>query len=480
MRRTRSSPRYKTPSNIEIEYTMCYIGYSEGEYSPDLVRDIANAYSYYDMGLDIKDSLLDIDDTIPNSSTLTEEELKEALEYNKKVQEFIKNIDYSLFKSDSPLVAAATILYSVNQNKKQKDSGKNKEKEDEKDNKLRQLQQQIQQKKKEEDQQQENKKNKSDQKNNECENPSQGKSGDPQQNESGDPVESFAQEVKEKFLKDSKDENEVAYSTIKHNEIIEKYLPFRKGAIGRLLGENVDANMIRVVDLDEEKLQILNNLSLIGDRGDIEAIATPIKKKLKIMREYSQVTSLQSLIDIKHPLFKAKLATKDLIIAEKQQRRKQTLILLIDDSGSMSDYLKVCWVKTLLYNRLEAVIKNKAELYIITFEAEADINSIKIIKTAKDAEKLIQSGWMPRFNGGGTDIAYSIQQVSQCIKNKRFGAHVIDTIENPQMVVINDGQDAIRDMTKPNYIVHSFILGQDNKDLEKFVKKSGGTYTRFL
>ena len=501
MRRTKSARFYKEPSDAEIRYTMYMLDF-EGDYSNDLIRDIANACSYFMEGVPVKECLLPLKDTVPEIKNPKKEsdrkKYEEYLSYNEKVQSFISNLDFSKFPGNSPLQKAANVLYSISDPKKDKAEKPNKKPKQNPQAEKSPLELMIEMNidknsssKSEDDQKSEEN---GDGNNGDAQNDNQGSESDSQQNDSSGgsatggesngenkpSEESPLVEVRCDYIESAEDAGSSKARAEKVSDVVAKFESLREGNQYRLLFPNLSSSNIRLFELSDEDSKLLDSLALLKDDKDIESHATPTKNELVQMTEFTQVGNMANMSQMMLPNFIPKFATRNLIVKKRIERKKQTLILMIDDSGSMNSVSKKVWVKALIWNRVLAVLNKKAELYILTFERNADIYGTHYLSTPEQAEKFMKSDWFPRFSGGGTDIQNAMEEVMKCLDEKRLGCCHITDLENPQLVIINDGQDHIDPTFVPKIVTHSFILGQDNNNLKTVVTNSGGTYKRFL
>lgn len=385
MRRSQPHRYYREENRFSIETRFKQIGFN-GEYSYDLVKDIANAYTFELEGEDRSNSFLEVES-----------------EYDKNIQNFIKGLDFSKFSGFSPLEKAASIITLLSN----QEGG-------------------------------------------------EGEEGD------GEPLPIFnkGEEGIEKALKKlEEDVNKI----IETNQSGAKYLS-EKGKID-------ETEFINLSDSDKE---VLENISIVGKFGKIKSQKTLSSFKVSLMEEYSQIASINSMSSMLMPTFGYKLATKQVLIKKPRQESKQSLILLIDDSRSMDVDEKRNWIKAILFDRYKAVEDGKAELFIILFESDADMENVICI----NSKKSIDLTWFPELDGGSTNVERAIKTVENGITSGKLGNHLLKGT-NPQIVIVNDGQDTVNPF-KTKYPTHAFILGQDNKGLEKTILDSGGIYKRFL
>jgi Mg-chelatase subunit ChlD len=235
-----------------------------------------------------------------------------------------------------------------------------------------------------------------------------------------------------------------------------------------------------LMSLTKEQKAIVANLAVLGKRGKIVSRKRLSSVRSVQMSSHSQVGRLQSASSMVMPSFGYKFATKQLNVRENISFGKQKLIVIIDNSSSMDMCAKMAWVKSLLLNRLQAVVDGKAELYVLPFLTSVYEESTVRITCKEEAFAVIarlKDSRLPLFSysGGSTNVKNSVQETEKLIDEGFFGDHDSDF----QIVIMNDGDDTVTPF-KPKNPTHAFILGQDNEGLEKVIKSSGGHYERFL
>lgn len=277
------------------------------------------------------------------------------------------------------------------------------------------------------------------------------------------------------FLDSSKSMEEKAK---KLEDDVRKIVQANKSLAKYIINPNDTSPETGLANLTEEQKDLIEKLAILGERGAIRARRTSPKNTLVQMSDYSQVARVNSVSELVMPLFGYKFATKQLIVREPEQSTKQTLVLMIDDSGSMDTPEKLAWVRALIINRCDAVARGEAELYIGFFLNTFDNENVTKIATKKDALEYIKSPYKGKTSGG-TNIEYAVRQVCECIKRGKIGPHRIKSV-NPQIVVINDGEDTVDGNFKPEIVTHGFILGQDNEGMKSMIANCGGHYERFM
>jgi hypothetical protein len=219
-----------------------------------------------------------------------------------------------------------------------------------------------------------------------------------------------------------------------------------------------------VMNLPPERVKLLEKIAILETRGKIKSKHQTNLLKQEQMQEYSQVGRMASMSNMLMPTFAYKFATKQLTVNEKKLADKQVLFVMLDDSGSMSNYEKLQWVEAIIRNRCFEIKRTKCELHICKFESE--IYSMQQIKTMEEGIHFLRN-YSP--HGGGTDVACCISQLEKYIE-----AHFKKC--KPQILIVNDGQDHIDAGFKPKYETHSLMLLQGNTNLQQVIEHSGGHF----
>lgn len=233
----------------------------------------------------------------------------------------------------------------------------------------------------------------------------------------------------------------------------------------------------------ERKMQIINNISLISDFGTQFKVEKEVDEKIvsnsdeyltKIMRDYSQFHML-NLYQKMFPNFKTKFLTKDLTVNVPVDRKekKQKIIIILDFSGSMSDYEKQTWVNAILIDRFRYVIKGEAEVFFSYFVHNPNQMKFQHIKDREDVVKFWET-FSNDPDGGNTEVGDMVQRIADEVQaGKLMNLDVDLSEEKPEILVINDGQDSI-DVNEFPYKVNAICLMEYNSELEKLCVDSGG------
>lgn len=230
----------------------------------------------------------------------------------------------------------------------------------------------------------------------------------------------------------------------------------------------------KLARMDEKQLVVIKHLAILGSKGKIKSRKTSPIQKIEQMTEMTQVSKLSNVSSMLMPTFGYKLASNQLTVKTPKQSGKQLLVLAIDASSSMTQTGKQEWVKAIILNRLDAVAKGEAKLIICWFENSIYESHISYIETKQQAVEFAKTMRI-HCGGGATNVAHVIEQITCRIDNNLFKIEG----ENPQIVVMNDGQDTVNPFLL-KYTTNAFILGQDNEGFKSLIVSNGGHYERFL
>jgi len=207
-----------------------------------------------------------------------------------------------------------------------------------------------------------------------------------------------------------------------------------------------------------------------SEKRIVEDQSSKTKKHMAItsMSDLSKVSKAKFAM----PDFKSKLAKKEIFANKKVApvTKKQMFTMLLDDSGSMSYKLKQSYVRAVLLNRLEPVVKGHASLIFHLYESER--YNKKVVNTPKECKELFDEICRRIPSGGGTHIGKVLQEtVNEC--------YDVPGYHNPEIMIVCDGDDFV-DPTKIDFKgvkINVVALGNSNEGLKEVALKSGGFYT---
>lgn len=242
---------------------------------------------------------------------------------------------------------------------------------------------------------------------------------------------------------------------------------------------------LKLPKLTREQREIMDALSQISEIGQLK---TTKKRKLvrkeggtverfEPMENYEQLFSIPPTSFVL-PDFRLKLAEMDFDVPTEfgYEDVKQAVMLAIDISGSMEWPGKQSYVKALLLHFFNGVKKNNTTLWVGKFEKELfDITPIFDEFVAEEYyEKWENDG------GGNTNVGGVITKFQADVKAGKVGDFLLPDNLEPELVIINDGDDYVDMGTSTEAPVHAIILGRDNDGLKTVCEKSSGSYNKFL
>ena len=252
-----------------------------------------------------------------------------------------------------------------------------------------------------------------------------------------------------------------------------------------------DADINQQLEFNElsknRKMDILDKISIVGKLGDQFKVEKEVDEKLvsnsdqyakKIMRDYAQFSNIE-LYQKMFPNFRTKFLTKDLTVNVPVDRKeqKQKIIIMLDFSGSMEEDEKQIWVNAILIDRLKYVMKEEAEVFFSYFVYSTSTLKFHHLKNREDVMKF-WTWFSNRPNGGTTDIGGNITYVADQIKNQRLCNLDVDlSVEKPEILIINDGQDRVGYDALP-YKANAISLMEFSDELKRLCIKTGGKQVR--
>lgn len=252
----------------------------------------------------------------------------------------------------------------------------------------------------------------------------------------------------------------------------------KQTAVGDAPPAHPEDEYAQLKEEDKLLLRALSRLNKIGglhfgaQRRLVESFEGRIEKQSP-MQYYEEVFDVQ-IFDMVMPDFLPRLAQMEFIVDKTWhwEMYKQEIALAIDISGSMSTQAKQAFVKGILAILFEGVSKGDTIVYITTFEWEME-DYVKI-ETREQAVAFF-NGWSNR-GGGDTNVSDVITKTQAMIRDGNISGHRLGPNCNPQLVIINDGQDRI-EPTICVAPVHVISLEVDNPPLKQLADDSGGSFT---
>lgn len=153
--------------------------------------------------------------------------------------------------------------------------------------------------------------------------------------------------------------------------------------------------------------------------------------------------------------------------------QKQSVILLIDDSGSMDRKYKRSMVLAVMLHLIQKMLDDKLDLYIGLFEWTME----RFDKITKENYKKYFNDWTAG-SGGTTQVGEVIENLQKQIESGTVFGHELNP--SSRIIVVNDGQDYINPHTKLIAPVNAVSLELDNPALRELCESSGGIYHHYI
>lgn len=158
--------------------------------------------------------------------------------------------------------------------------------------------------------------------------------------------------------------------------------------------------------------------------------------------------------------------------------QKQLLYLLIDSSGSMYGD-RIYKAGGVLMNRLKAVVKEQAEVFVRFFDDE--VYEEHHATSPEEASKLMRYFEKHNFGGSGTDITRAVRKAKESI-DKKMAAN--ELLVEPEIVIVTDGEDhGVRSLNAKDFlptVVNGIIIDLENRHLADFCRKTRGVVIQNL
>lgn len=236
------------------------------------------------------------------------------------------------------------------------------------------------------------------------------------------------------------------------------------------------------------KLAILEKISLVkhfgrefvitSDVGE-ERVANSINKKSIRLKEYEDIFYVD-LYQKVLPNFNTKFVTKDLNVSVpvETEKKKQKVIILLDESGSMSRDEKQRWTAAILAERFNHVIEDDAEIYFSYFVNRPSDLYFHHITCEEDVTNFWTNVYNSYPSNGATDMGRVVKAVKEEIGRGRFFNLSCDlSTDTPEILIINDGQDNAN-TEEFGYKVNAISLMEFSDQLKQLCLNSGGRQIR--
>ena len=175
-----------------------------------------------------------------------------------------------------------------------------------------------------------------------------------------------------------------------------------------------------------------------------------------------------------------RIISQEAIIREKgfYSSKKQLLYILLDVSGSMADEdgVRIQRAGGVILNRLAAVMREEAELYITPFDTHT--HPERKISTAEQAMDAMEFIHHNHYSGGGTDIPMAIRHAIARV-------NILDAqhdLVKPDILIITDGGShsgglpSTKKLLDDKIKIHAFLVGDESpaEEWARLATSTGG------
>ncbi|MGD8374001.1 MAG: hypothetical protein PVI21_04040 [Candidatus Woesebacteria bacterium] len=245
-----------------------------------------------------------------------------------------------------------------------------------------------------------------------------------------------------------------------------------------LLGLELSVSGIHIVEM----LRIARKLSELAELQQDKAKPTPDPNgedvSLRNIEEISELgKATQSAFTLPPRLRMQRAVSGELDVRNPRTRRaqKQLLFMVVDGSGSMwfdDSTIGASRAAGVVINRLEAVIKGEAELYLRFFDGGLREEEFHADSPATARELMRVVSDPAQYMGGSTEFASTLTSAS------RRAEEILTErgLRDPEIVFVTDGQAPVPNLSAlGGNTLHAFQVGTtENQELSALARKSGG------
>lgn len=235
------------------------------------------------------------------------------------------------------------------------------------------------------------------------------------------------------------------------------------------------------LELDREMKEIMKYFGRISKLNTIKIGNS--HKKVESYRGKINIRQMRGIHELQHViphqlgmpkvLVRKAIIENQMMIAGRTTKvmLKQDIVVLIDDSGSMSINEKYLRVKALMLTLRPGVLDGSTRLWVGLFEEE--LYKKKCLDTVEKFDKWFAK--FPRGSKGNTEVEDVVKEAIKEVESGKWGKHDFPVLEKPlEIIIVNDGQDTVLGVSPVK--THAIIIGSENEGLRRFCESSGGTY----
>lgn len=245
--------------------------------------------------------------------------------------------------------------------------------------------------------------------------------------------------------------------------------------------DTAEAQKLTFAEMLDLDLDYLKYIALLSSKKAFQGQSTILEKsedgkkiKYTAMESVSEVVNSDKT-NFVMPGFTRKLLEKDIYVRSRfaPKKKSQNLIILVDNSGSMSSGYKPSMLKAAITLKIKDV-SDVNNIYIGTF-----ITSVFGYHKVLPGERFEDFKFIT-LSGGGTNVNGCVKDTLRLIKERKLPSYQgeIHQLSDShfEILVINDGEDDVDKSFHPDIKLHALCLMQSNPDLKNICIRSGGTY----
>lgn len=150
--------------------------------------------------------------------------------------------------------------------------------------------------------------------------------------------------------------------------------------------------------------------------------------------------------------------------------KKMEIIVLLDDSGSMNEPVKIKWVTGILNELFSAVEEDKAVVYFASFQYYRS----PFIKIDNAADVALFKSKFKSGSSGGTYLDNILPALAAQITSGKIDNYQLDNLMD--ILIVNDGQDTVPHELSFPVKIHAVSVEEFNGDLKEMCNHNGGNY----
>ncbi|MDP2656615.1 MAG: VWA domain-containing protein [bacterium] len=229
--------------------------------------------------------------------------------------------------------------------------------------------------------------------------------------------------------------------------------------VAEKIGQSTEWELVRLSHL----LDDLVELKTSKKRSTKSSLEPTAFVRTRGIRDFSELPKVARVAHgLPDEIFWQRAVEKRLPVREyvKVDEQKQLIYLLVDCSGSMGDGKRVVKAGGILLNRVKAVIRGEAELFLRLFDGSPhDLKEARNEQQGRELLDMIKN--KGTYSGGSTNFSAAISQAVKDINADKARFHRCD------IIMVTDGDDSLGTHEPLGDIkLHVFSVASENEALK--------------